>query len=135
MTVFNGPGIQVPEKADPIFNPIEGLADALASLGVIVAPTLHVEGGVAFGYSPGLRQIAWTSEDDVQEVATKIAELGKSVRFAALVIPKAGRVSVQTYQFWGIWVRYIAAYDCPSDQAYGRWDVLVESVDSEKTAT
>ena len=125
MTVFSGPGIQVPEHAGPIFNPLKGLADALRVRGVSVAPLLRVETGARIGH-PGTHQFACTGEEDFPEVAGKIADLGKVVRFLEMFVPSSGVFCAQSHRFDNIWARYVAAYDCASDQSYGRWDVLVE---------
>jgi hypothetical protein len=126
VTVFTGPAIQVPEHAGPIFNPLKGLADAIRVMGVSVAPLLRVEGGMRIGGQPNVRQFSFESQEHFPEVAAKIAELGKVVRFVEMFVPQSGVFCAQTHRFDNIWARYVAAYDCASDQSYGRWDVLVE---------
>lgn len=127
MTVFTGPVMQVPENAEPIFNPIKGLHDSLSVRKVSIAPILHIETGARLGH-PGAHQFACTVQEDFPDLADKIAELGKVVRFITLFVPKKGVICAQTYQYGDVWARYVAAYDCPTDQMYGRWDVVVEPI-------
>lgn len=125
MTVFSGPAIHVPEKADPIFNPLKALADALKEQRVSIAPLQRIEGGARLGH-PGAKQFTCTTLEDFPEVAAKIAELGRVVRFIEMFVPQSGVICAQTHKFGDVWARYVAAYDCPSDQQFGRWDVLVQ---------
>lgn len=125
MTVYTDVRITVPEKADPIFNPIKPLIDALRDQRVSIAPLQRIEGGARVGH-PGARQFTFTTLDDIPEVAAKIAELGKVVRFIQMFVPNSGTTCAQTHQARDVWARYLAAYDPGSDQEFGRWDVLVQ---------
>lgn len=124
MAVFDGPAIQVPENPEPIFNPINGLAEALCRRQVSIAPLLFVEGGARIGGHN--KQFSCTSQGDFAEIADRIAATGKVVRFVEMMIPKSGIVAASFYRQGNIWVRYIADYHCPSDQMFGRWDMIVE---------
>lgn len=128
MTVFDGPSITIQNEADPIFNPLDGLAKALEKVGVSVAPMLYVEGGAKIGGRPDTKQITWTSADDIPDAAAKIAHVGKVVRFLEMFSPKDGVISVHTCKYRDIWARYVSVYDCPTDQISGRWDVIVEPI-------
>jgi hypothetical protein len=125
--------MNIQAKSPPIFNPIQGLADALLARGVDVAPVRHTDGvGVRVA---SMMQLHCNSQEDFPALADQIAKLGKAVRFATPHIPRMGVIAVQTYQYGHISARYVAAYSINTrdpvghtDKVIGRWDVLVEAV-------
>lgn len=118
-----------PDGAIPLFNPIQGLADALKERRISIVPVLVTQ---EIWSHTGRTQLHCYSPAAFPALAERIAIIGSAVRFVTLALPTRNILAVQTYLYLDIWVRYIAAYDTAhharfdSDRVVGRWDVLVE---------
>lgn len=131
MAVYIGPGIPsniTPPTPLPESNPLKTLGNMLEEMGVDIRrrSVLAVEGEKI---SARGTQFVCDSIHDFPEIAAKIKEIGKSVRFIELPLPSdGGCLAVQSHLWQQVWARYVIGYHIGSDGLIGRWDFLVEAV-------